>query len=61
MPSAQICEYPSVLLKISRMAGSQVTELAQALAGTVNTTHLNLTAHQIGGSVFTAILNEFPV
>ena len=45
------------LLNLVGWQGSQVTEHAQALAGTVNTASLNLTADQIGGSVFTVIVN----
>ena len=35
--------------------GSQVTEYAQALTGTVNTASLNLTADQIGAIVWTFV------
>ena len=38
--------------------GSQVTQHAKTLVGTVNTASLKLTAEQIG--VYINILNEFP-
>ena len=54
MPSAHIYKYPSVAFKFSRLAGSQVTEHAHTLGGTVNTASLNLTAGQVGSEVFCA-------
>ena len=51
MPSAHIYECSSVSLKFSRLAGSQVTEHAQVLMGTVNTAGLNLIAGQVGSTV----------
>ena len=47
-----IYEYPSVPLKLIGWQGSQVTEHAQALVGTVNTASLNLTAGQVGSRMF---------
>ena len=52
MPSTHIYEFPTVPLKSSRLAWSQVTEHAQALVGTVNTASLNMTAGQVGSEVF---------
>ena len=60
MPSNHIYEYPSVPLNLIGWQGSQVTKHAQALAGTVKTTSLNLTADQVGSRVFCIqLLNEF--
>ena len=42
---------PSVHLKFSRLAGSQVTEHAQVLMGPVKTASLNLIAGQVGYTV----------
>ena len=42
-------QYP---LNLVDLQGSQFTKLAQALAGTVNTVSLNLTAGQAGSRVF---------
>ena len=39
-------------LNVVGLQGSQVTKHAQALAGTVNTASLNLTADQVGSIVF---------
>ena len=51
MPSTHMYEIPSVTLKFSRLAGSQVKEHVQALAGTVNTASWNLTAGQVRSKV----------
>ena len=52
MPSAHICEYPQYPLNLVGWQGSQLTEHAKALAGTVNTASLNSTAKEVGAIVY---------
>ena len=51
MPHNHIYEYPLYPLNLVGWQGSQVTEHAQTLVGTVNTASLNLTAVQVGFEV----------